>query len=90
VIESRCGLLCSECKWREIMKCEGCLAIKKPFWGPKCPVKDCCEAKGKQHCGQCESFACKQLHEFALDPATQDEGDRIEKCTEWAQNEKDD
>ena len=37
--ESRCGLLCSECKWKAIMKCDGCFAIKKPFWGPKCPIK---------------------------------------------------
>jgi hypothetical protein len=89
VIESRCGLLCSECKWREIMKCGGCLAIKKPFWGPKCSIKDCCEGKGKANCGQCGQFPCKQLHEFAFDPATKDEGDRIERCEEWAKETDD-
>ena len=52
MVESRCGLLCSECKWKEIMKCGGCMAIKKPFWGPKCPIKTCCEDRGKAHCGQ--------------------------------------
>ena len=31
MIESRCGLLCSECKYRDIMKCPGCLKIKKPY-----------------------------------------------------------
>ncbi len=86
--ESRCGLLCSECKWREIMKCEGCLKIKKPFWGPKCAIKDCCEGKEKAHCGQCQQFPCKQLHEFAFDPATQNEGDRIERLEEWAREDK--
>ena len=36
MIESRCGLLCSECKYRDIMKCPGCLKIKKPYWGKSC------------------------------------------------------
>lgn len=88
MIESRCGLLCSECKWREIMKCGGCLAIKKPFWGPKCSVKTCCEDRGKANCGLCDQFPCKQLHEFAFDPATQNEGDRIERCEEWAREQQ--
>ncbi len=87
VIESRCGLLCSECKWREIMKCAGCVAIKKPYWGSKCPIKNCCESKGFANCGQCEQFPCKKLHEFAFDPATKDEGDRIERCEQWAQEQ---
>ena len=86
--ESRCGLLCSECKWKAIMKCDGCFAIKKPFWGPKCPVKNCCEENGKAHCGQCDRFACKQLHEFAFDPVTKDEGDRIERLEQWTAEER--
>jgi len=85
--ESRCGLLCSECKWKDIMKCGGCTAIKKPFWGPKCVIKNCCEEKGKAHCGQCDRFPCKQLHEFAFDPVTKDEGERIERLEQWAREE---
>ena len=85
MIESRCGLLCSECKYRDIMKCPGCLKIKKPYWGKSCPIKNCCESKGKVHCGQCDRFPCKQLHEFAYDPATGSEGTRIEQLTDWGQ-----
>ena len=88
MIESRCGLLCSECKYREIMKCGGCLAIKKPYWGPKCPIKNCCEGKNLANCGLCDRFPCKQLHEFAFDPATNDEGERIQQCEDWAKEEK--
>lgn len=88
MIESRCGLLCSECKYREIMKCAGCTAIKKPFWGKSCPVKTCCENKGKDHCGLCSQFPCKQLHEFAYDPAEGGEGVRIEQCQDWANEGK--
>lgn len=84
MVESRCGLLCSECKYREIMKCGGCTAIKKPYWAKTCPVKSCCEGKGKENCGFCDQFACKQLHEFAFDPAVGNEGDRIERCEDWA------
>ena len=82
--ESRCGMKCSECQDREIMKCEGCTKIKKPYWAKSCPIKNCCEGKGKDNCGLCDKFACKQLHEFAYDPATDSEGDRIEQCADWA------
>ncbi|MEG0492699.1 MAG: DUF3795 domain-containing protein [Clostridia bacterium] len=83
MIESRCGLLCSECKYRETMKCEGCIKISKPYWAKTCPIKTCCEGKKLVHCGQCDKFPCKQLHEFAFDPATNEEGTRIEQCTDW-------
>ena len=33
MIESRCGLLCGVCEYREQMNCGGCIAIAKPFWG---------------------------------------------------------
>ena len=52
MIESRCGILCSQCSYREQTGCKGCVNIEKPFWGEGCPVKSCCEAKG-EHCGQC-------------------------------------
>ena len=45
MIESRCGLLCGKCEYREKMNCNGCIAITKPFWGDVCPVKTCCEEK---------------------------------------------
>ena len=48
MIESRCGLLCSECEYKVQMNCGGCVHIKKPFWGESCPVKACCESKEKE------------------------------------------
>ena len=57
-VESRCGLLCSACGYREQMNCAGCVHIEKPFWGDSCPVKACCEAKQHEHCGQCKEFPC--------------------------------
>ncbi len=82
-IESRCGILCSECKYKEQVGCKGCTEIDKPFWGESCPVKSCCEGKEKVHCGQCENFACKVLHQFAYDEKQGDNGKRIEQCRKW-------
>lgn len=39
MIESRCGILCSSCGYKEEMGCKGCVHIDKPFWGDGCPVK---------------------------------------------------
>ncbi len=82
-IESRCGLLCSECAYREQMNCTGCVQIQKPFWGESCPVKSCCETKAHGHCGQCEKFPCELLHGFAYDEKQGDNGKRIENCKNW-------
>lgn len=82
-IESRCGILCGECGYREQMNCGGCVHIEKPFWGDGCPVKDCCEEKGHAHCGQCESFPCDLLNGFAYDENQGDDGKRIEQCKRW-------
>lgn len=51
MVESRCGLLCSQCSFRETMGCEGCVNIEKPFWADSCPVKSCCEEKEKSIAG---------------------------------------
>ncbi len=83
MVESRCGLRCSECAYREQMHCPGCTQIEKPFWGDACPVKDCCEGKSLGHCGQCGDFPCGLLHAFAYDPKQGDEGKRIEQCKTW-------
>lgn len=45
MIESRCGLLCGKCGYKEQMNCRGCIQIEKPFWGESCPVKSCCETR---------------------------------------------
>ena len=82
-IESRCGLLCSECAYREQMNCAGCVQIEKPFWSDSCPVKTCCEARQQIHCGQCENFPCDLLNGFAYDEKQGDDGKRIERCRCW-------
>jgi len=87
MIESRCGILCRQCKYREPMNCAGCIAIDKPFWGEACPVKSCCEGRGHEHCGQCDEFPCELLNEFAYDKEQGDNGKRIETCRIWANYE---
>lgn len=83
MVESRCGLLCSTCPFRESMGCAGCVNIQKPFWGEQCPLKSCCEEKGHDHCGQCSDFVCGQLHTFAYDMEQSDGGARLEQCRRW-------
>ena len=83
MIESRCGILCGSCQFKESMGCNGCTAIDKPFWGDQCPVKSCCEGRAHAHCGQCPDFPCEQLHQFAHDPKQGDGGARIVQCGNW-------
>lgn len=61
MIESRCGILCYECGYKEKVNCKGCTDIEKPFWGEQCPVKSCCEDKNLIHCGLCVHFHVKCL-----------------------------
>jgi len=84
MIESRCGILCSECTYREPMHCKGCINIDKPFWGENCPVKSCCENRGIEHCGTCDNFPCSVLTKFSYDKEQGDNGKRINQCKVWA------
>ena len=84
MVESRCGIVCAGCEYQESMGCKGCLNISKPFWGEFCPVKDCCEGKGFEHCGLCPDIPCQLLTDFAYDKEQGDEGKRIETCLAWA------
>lgn len=83
MVESRCGLLCSSCEYREQTHCPGCVQMEKPFWGESCPVKACCEAKQLEHCGRCAAFPCELLTQFAYDKEQGDQGRRIEQCRGW-------
>lgn len=85
MIESRCGILCSECEYVEKMNCKGCVNIAKPFWGERCPVKACCEEKGHTHCGECAEFPCELAVKFAYDEKQGDNGKRLEQCKCWVQ-----
>lgn len=84
MIESRCGIVCSDCNYREKMDCKGCVAILKPFWGESCPVKQCCEGKKLENCGFCNNFPCQLLNSFAYDKNQGDDGKRIKQCKDWA------
>ena len=83
MVESRCGILCSECSYREQMDCKGCTVIEKPFWGDSCPLKQCSETKKHAHCGQCQDFPCDLLNQFAYDKEQGDDGKRIAQCKCW-------
>ena len=81
-MESRCGILCSRCSWHKDKTCSGCCNIKEPFWG-SCPVKNCCEEKRLEHCGECSDFPCTQLNEFAFAEQEGDCGVRLDQCKAW-------
>ncbi len=83
MIESRCGILCSACTYRESKGCPGCTVMDKPFWGEDCPIKTCCEGKGLTFCGQCELFPCDVLFQYSYDAEHGDGGLRIEQCRRW-------
>jgi len=82
MIESRCGIVCSKCRYREEMNCAGCVHILNPFWGD-CPLKSCCEGKELDNCGYCGDFPCDLLNQFAYDKEQGDNGRRIERCRVW-------
>ncbi|WP_040195547.1 DUF3795 domain-containing protein [Candidatus Soleaferrea massiliensis] len=82
MIESKCGILCAACAYREQMNCKGCVRIEQPFWGA-CPIKACCEQKEHEHCGLCADFPCKLLLQFAFDKEQGDNGARIRQCAAW-------
>lgn len=83
VIESRCGIKCSECNYKEQVNCKGCIHIIKPFWGESCLVKSCCEGKDLDNCGRCSDFPCETLNQFSYDENQGDNGERIKQCREW-------
>ena len=55
-VQSRCGLLCGFCTFKEPYNCGGCIETNgHPFHG-ECPVAKCCQDKGYNHCGECENL----------------------------------
>nr|WP_167956642.1 DUF3795 domain-containing protein [Anaerosporobacter faecicola] len=82
MIESRCGIVCSKCEYRDQFSCKGCVNIEKPMWG-ECKIKKCCESKKITHCGLCEKFPCEDLITFSYDKEQGDHGARIEQCRCW-------
>lgn len=87
MVDSRCGLHCTGCAWKESHGCGGCVETGgHPFHG-ECPVAQCCQGKGLAHCGECGSIPCGQLYQYAYtDPEHGDRppGRRVEVCRAWA------
>jgi len=85
MIDTRCGLRCESCSFREKFDCGGCIAtMGHPFHG-ECPVAVCCQEKDLVHCGQCPGFPCALLEQYSCDPEHGDDppGARIEQCRKW-------
>lgn len=84
-VDSRCGLHCTGCEYKESCGCGGCIETNgHPFHG-ECPVAMCCQNKGIVHCGECMYIPCELLTEYSYDPEHGDnpKGARIEQCRRW-------
>ena len=85
--DSRCGLRCTGCGWKDACGCGGCIeTMGHPFHG-ECPIALCCQQKGYTHCGACDIMPCEQLYTYSyLDPEHGDKppGARVEVCRRWA------
>lgn len=87
-MESRCGILCSQCEYKDRMNCLGCINIAHPFWNDVCPIKQCVEEKQLSHCGECEQFPCALAKQFAYDEKQGDQGKRLCQCQRWKEEVK--
>lgn len=84
-VDSRCGLHCTGCEYKESCGCKGCIETDgHPFHG-ECPVAVCCQNKGFTHCGECPEIPCELLTSYSCDPEHGDtpHGARIEQCKRW-------
>lgn len=87
--ESMCGCSCPTCEFVEQCGCKGCFESKGyPFHG-ECSFALCCMKRGHLHCGECEEFPCKKIHDFAFDPVYGDaNGSRLDILRKWAQKKQ--
>ena len=80
LIESFCGLKCTECEFKTENTCKGCaVSGGNPFHGT-CELADCAISKKKNFCGECEQFPCEILKKHSFDGKYGDNGARIENC----------
>lgn len=84
MVESRCGLLCSQCTWRERMNCPGCLKTHGQMFHGQCDKAICCEGRGHEHCGKCGGFPCNKIIELANDPVHGDGGKILDRLRQWS------
>ncbi len=87
--QSRCGLLCAGCSFKQSHGCKGCIAMNgHPFWGD-CPVAVCNISKGLSHCGECPDMPCAILRDFSCgegDNCDKPKGARLEMLKYWNRN----
>lgn len=75
---SVCGADCSDCTHMKDSSCLGCFHIQGRIWWAKylnaeiCPIYDCVEKKGIDHCGSCPGIPC-DLWRDLKDPSYLDE-----------------
>lgn len=84
MVESRCGLLCSECSYKEPNNCPGCLNAHGNMFHGECKMAKCCESRNLAHCGKCTDFACKMIVDLASDPVHGDNGKIIDRLKQWS------
>lgn len=87
--DSRCGLRCTGCGYKQAHHCGGCIETQgRPFHGA-CPVAQCCQNRGFSHCGQCPELPCALLWNYSCDPVHGDDpaGSRIVQCRSWRRME---
>lgn len=86
-IDSRCGLHCTSCEWKESHGCGGCIeTMGQPFYG-KCQIAICCQNKGLIHCGECNIIPCAKLYAYSyldLEHGDKPQGARVATCRRWA------
>lgn len=86
-IESYCGIVCSECGYKDSCNCGTCIDTKgKPFHqenGTTCPIAACAIERNVRFCGECGEIPCDLLNKFAFDKEQGDNGKRIEQCNLW-------
>ncbi len=84
--QSRCGLLCEGCTFREPYNCGGCIeTLGHPFHG-ECPIAICAQDRGYVHCGQCPDMPCEKLYEYSCgddEYCDNPKGARLEMLRYW-------
>ena len=85
--QSRCGLLCESCAFKEPYNCGGCIkTLGHPFHG-ECPIAVCAQEKGYIHCGQCPDMPCEKLYEYSCgdsEHCDKPKGARLEILRYWS------
>lgn len=86
-VQSRCGLMCLGCQWKESHGCGGCIETSgHPFHG-ECHIAQCCQTKGLAHCGECLEMPCAALYQYSILDKTHGDrpaGARLNVLRRWA------